>query len=118
MFFYQAYGLNIASEIQFPELIAGGSGEDVCIVEGEVNPPKLKPTSIKRQGIEALFGGNKQEAYLQWPGIVTILATGGNRLIVQIESERNRKRIANWSTKRVGTFCRPRLGRVARICAE
>lgn len=87
MFFYQAYGLNIASEIQFGELLPGGTGEDVCIVRGPVTPPKLEPTSIKRQGIEALFAGNKQEAYLKWPGVVTLLAVDGSRLIVQPDSE-------------------------------
>lgn len=89
MLFYQAYGLNIASELEFPELIAGGKGEDVCIVKGKITHPKLEPTSIKRQGIEALFCGNKQEAYLQWPGVVTILAVGGTRLTVQPDCKGN-----------------------------
>lgn len=82
LFFYQAYGLNIRSDFPLFELIPGGTGEDLYIQKGKVILPTFVPTSISRQGIEALFGGNSESACLRWPGIVTLLAEKGNTLTV------------------------------------
>lgn len=82
MNYYRAYGLNIRSEFDLPELPTGGNGEDLCIRRGTVTLPAMKATSIKRQGIEALYGGTTMEAYLRWPGVGRFLAREGRELIV------------------------------------
>jgi hypothetical protein len=81
---YRAYGLDIRSEFQLPELPAGGNGEDLCICRGAVTLPAMKATSIKRQGIEAYFGGATMEAYLRWPNVGRFLAREGRELIVAL----------------------------------
>jgi hypothetical protein len=86
MFSYQAYGLNIRSDFPLPELLQGGDEADIYIQKGKLKPPPLEPTSINRQGIEALFGGTPQEAYLHWQGIATLLAKDGTTLIVEPDS--------------------------------
>ena len=92
MFFYQAYGLNIHSQFFFPELSQfpkvqnRGEERDIYIRKGKIEPPILEATSIQRQGIEALFGGNIQEAYIKWQGVATLLAKDGYTLIVDPES--------------------------------
>jgi hypothetical protein len=87
MLFYQAYGLNIQSEFLLPELLKGNYQPDVYIQKGKVKLPQLEPTSINRQGKEAYFGGNPQEAYLRWDGVATLLAKNGDTLIVDRDSE-------------------------------
>lgn len=87
MFFYQAYGLNIHSDFPLPELLQGGDEADIYIQKGKLKPPPLEPTSVNRQGIEALFGGTTQEAYLHWQGIGTLLAKDGTTLIVEPDSD-------------------------------
>ncbi|MGH7456282.1 MAG: hypothetical protein ACRENG_33330 [bacterium] len=82
MFHYRAYGLNITSEFHLPELPTGGNGDDLCIRSGNVTLPPLQATSIKRQGIEAYFGGATMEAYLRWPDVGRFLAREGRELIV------------------------------------
>jgi hypothetical protein len=86
LFFYNAYKLNIHSAFPIPELTKSANKPDIYIQKDKIKPPKLEPTSIQRQGIEALFGGNINEAYLKWPGVSTILAKDGNTLIVDPDS--------------------------------
>lgn len=87
MSFYKAYNLNLYSDFFLPELLRGEKQIDIDIQKGKINLPQLKPTSIQRQGIEALFGGNLNEAYLRWLGVTTILAKDGNTLIVDPDSD-------------------------------
>jgi len=88
MFFYKSYGLRIRSDFRFAELVEGGTGEDVWIKKGTLRKPStLEPTAIHRYGIEALFGGTSQDAYLRWPGIATLRAKCGSRLIVDLDSD-------------------------------
>jgi len=87
MFSYQGYSLNIHSDFPLPELLPGGDETDIYIQKGKLKPPSLEPTSINRQGIEALFGGTTQEAYLHWQGIATLLAKDGTTLIVEPDSD-------------------------------
>jgi hypothetical protein len=87
MSFYKAYDLNIRSDFPLPELLSGEKKTDIYIQKGKINPPELEPTSIQRQGIEALFGGNRNEAYIRWTGVATLLAKDGNTLIVEPDSD-------------------------------
>jgi hypothetical protein len=87
MFSCQAYGVNIHSDFPLPELLQGGDEADIYIQKGKLKLPPLEPTSINRQGIEALFGGTTQEAYLRWSGIATLLAKDGTTLIVEPGSD-------------------------------
>lgn len=87
MFLYNAFKLNIHSEFFLPELIKGRDKADIYIKKGRINLPKLQPTSIQRKGIEALFGGNSNEAYIRWPSVATLLAKNGNTLIVDSDSD-------------------------------
>ena len=95
MFFYQAYGLNIRSELKLPELITGGTGQDLSIEIGKLNlPDNLERTKIKRQNIELLYGGSAKAAYLRWQGIATLCARGSNTLIVDRDFKQiNRQRL-------------------------
>ena len=95
MFCYQAYSLNVQSSFSLPGLLQGRSEVDVCIQIGKLKPPPLELTSINRQGIAALFGGNDQAAYLQWPGITTLLAKGGNTLIVDPDPDKTETQLLN-----------------------
>jgi len=87
MFFYKLYGLNICSYVLLPELLKGVDRADVYIQKGKVELPVLEATSIQRQGIQSLFGGNTNKAYLRWPGIATLLAKDGCTLIVDPDSD-------------------------------
>lgn len=87
MFLHQAYGLSIQLEYLFTELQKSNQDPDVYIKKGKVKPPPLEPTSIYRQGKEAYFGGNAEEAYLRWNGIATLLAKNGDTLIVDCDSD-------------------------------
>jgi len=87
MFYYKAYGLNIHSAFPLSELIQRENDADIYIQTGKLKPPPLGTTSINRQGIEALFGGTTQEAYLRWSGIATLLAKDGTTLIVEPDSD-------------------------------
>jgi len=88
MFFYQSYGLRIRSTFRFAELVEGGGGDDVWIEKGTLRKlPRLEPTAIRRYGLEALFGGTSEDAYLRWPGIATLRARRGSRLTVDVDSD-------------------------------
>ncbi len=90
MFFYQAYGLNIHSQFFLPELPQGqniGEERDIYIQKGKIKLPTLETTTIQRQGKQAYFGGNTQEAYLRWEGVTTFLAKNGDTLIVNPDSD-------------------------------
>lgn len=84
---YQAYGLNICSDFELPELLRGGVQPDIYFQTGKVKLPNLQATSIHRQGIEAHFGGTTQEAYLRWSGVSSFLAKNGTTLIIEPDSE-------------------------------
>ncbi|NEO76414.1 hypothetical protein [Moorena sp. SIO4G3] len=87
MFHYQAYGLTIQSVFLLNELTKSKNTADIYIEKGKVKLPQLEPTSINRQGKEAHFGGNTQEAYLRWHGIATLLAKNGDTIIVDPDSD-------------------------------
>lgn len=95
MFYYQAYGLNISSSFPLCELPQGRNKTDIYIKKSQLKLPQLTPTSIQRQGIEALFGGTLQEAYLHWPNIVSLLAKDGTNLIVHSHSNKINSQLLN-----------------------
>jgi hypothetical protein len=87
MFFYRVYGLTIRSDFELPELIEGGDGLDLWIRRGTLTPPALHNSRIQRQGIEALFGGTPEAAYLHWEGVATFCAEAGHILTVDLASD-------------------------------
>ncbi len=93
MHHYTAFGLHIHSEISLPELAEGDprSATDVYIRKGAIALPPTRPTMIYRRGIRAFFGEDEHQAlYLDWAGIASFRATGGNELVVSpVASEAN-----------------------------
>ncbi|WP_426293189.1 serine kinase [Dyadobacter endophyticus] len=81
---YTAFGLHIHSEIPLPELAEGDphSTADVCIRTGAIALPPMRPTMIYRRGIKAFFGQDDQASYLDWAGVASFKASGGNELLV------------------------------------
>jgi hypothetical protein len=89
MYFYKAFGLNISSEINLPELSTGKDSEDIDLVikKGEVSLPRLSKTPIYRRGIRAMFGKGKYEnLILHWTGIADFEAISGNTLVVDAKT--------------------------------
>jgi len=84
MHHYTAFGLHIHSEISLPELSEGDplSAADVCIRKGTVVLPIMRPTTIYRRGINAFFGQDDQALYLDWAGVASFRASGGNELVI------------------------------------
>jgi hypothetical protein len=85
MYFYKAYGLNIRSEIQLPELSEGNpDGKyDLEILSGVVTLPGLRKTQIYRRGVRAYFGQDSRGSlFLQWDHIGSFQAIDGRQLIV------------------------------------
>lgn len=84
MHHYTAFGLHIHSEISLPELSEGDphSPADICIRKGAVRLPFMRPTTIYRRGIKAFFGQDDQALYLDWAGVATFKASGGNELVI------------------------------------
>jgi hypothetical protein len=95
MFYYVCFGLSIGSDFVLPELTPGGHGEDVYIRRGEFVLPKVEATSIRRNGIEAFFGGSSQAAYLHWPEVVSVLAEEGRTLTVTPADKEISSRLLN-----------------------
>ncbi|WP_159470696.1 serine kinase [Dyadobacter sp. 3J3] len=91
MYFYKAYGLNIISEIELPELSVADplNSWDLHIKRGIIISPKFKKTSIYRRGIRALFGKNNENLILHWEGLATFEAINGNELIVSALTDDN-----------------------------
>jgi hypothetical protein len=88
--FYIAYGLNIFSEIELPELVRGEKPDkiDFSIIKGEIILPKLKKTPIYRRGIRALFGKDEQgNPILHWDQVADFKAVDGEKLIVSERTE-------------------------------
>jgi len=87
MYVVSAFGLSIQSDFPLPELQTCGREADVCVQRGVFNLPRMSPTSIGRNGIEALFGGDHESAFLRWPGVGSFWAQEGSRLLVQPETD-------------------------------
>ncbi|HEY0733682.1 MAG TPA: hypothetical protein VGD69_02150 [Herpetosiphonaceae bacterium] len=81
-YYYQAYGLLISSQIPLPELIAAPANPaapaDITIRIGAIaRPPELTQSS------ERCLWATAGEACLFWADAGTILARGGNELLVE-----------------------------------
>ncbi|TDE16270.1 serine kinase [Dyadobacter psychrotolerans] len=82
---YKAFGLNIFSEIELPELSKAGPTDncDLVIKYGSVDLSKLSKTPIYRRGTRALFGKGKEGGLiLHWPEIASFEAIDGKTLMV------------------------------------
>ncbi|MCE7069908.1 serine kinase [Dyadobacter sp. CY327] len=85
MHYYKAFGLNILSEIQLPELSDGdgNSDPDLYIKSAAFELPALGKTQLYRRGVRASFGKDADEnLYLHWDNIASFKATNGNYLYV------------------------------------
>ena len=85
MFSYKAFGLNIHSEVELPELssIEPEAEYDLEIKINRVVLPKLKKTSIYRRGIRAEFAMEETgELVLHWDGVANFKSVSGKFLIV------------------------------------
>ncbi len=85
MYYYKAFGLNISSEIELPELSSGRSEQafDLLIQRGPIVLPKQKKTSIYRRGIRASFGSDDQNRlFLHWEGVANFRASNASVLTV------------------------------------
>jgi hypothetical protein len=86
MNYYKAFGLQIASEIDLPELSKGEAAthKELHIRRGQFDLPKLKKTGIKRRGITACFGADKDgDLVLHWDGVADFKTLGTETLVVQ-----------------------------------
>lgn len=86
MYSYKAFGLRILSEIELPELnvIDPEASYDLKIKIDQIEPIKLKKTSIYRRGIRAEFGrDSSSNLSLRWEGVANYKAINGELLIVQ-----------------------------------
>jgi hypothetical protein len=83
MHYYKAFGLNIQSETDLPELSTGNINVncDVVIKKAEFVVPTTTKTNIFRRGIKAEFAqDNADNLYLHWDGIASYKAVEGNVL--------------------------------------
>ena len=85
MYHYKAFGLNILSDIQLPELSDGDAQNvvDLQIKSASIKLPVLANTQLYRRGIRASFAQDPDEnLYLHWKGIASFKAIDGNILMV------------------------------------
>ena len=85
MYSYKAFGLNILSQIELPELsvIEPLADYDLQVKIDQIVLPKLKKTSIYRRGIRAGFGqDNAESLYLTWESVANFNAINGNLLVI------------------------------------
>jgi len=87
MYAATAFRLSIQSDFPLSQLQTENGKPDILIQRGAFNLPRMSPTSIRRQGIEALFGGESESAFLRWPGVASFWAQEGFRLLVQTETD-------------------------------
>lgn len=84
---YQAFDLQIFSEILLPELIPAKNPHkaiDVNIVRSTIKFPELLPTSIHRRGVMAESSKDEDGAiYLRWEGIAGYKSVNGDTLHVE-----------------------------------
>ncbi len=74
--FYTAYGLNIQSELELPELIPGGDGSDITIRLGQLEHP------LNADAIEGCLEATPDHVYLYWPDVGTFLVAGGREITI------------------------------------
>ncbi|NYB52802.1 MAG: hypothetical protein HVN35_09630 [Methanobacteriaceae archaeon] len=83
MYFYKAFGLEIASEIELPGMVEGSGYPDVRIVLGEADPSQVTHADVK--GTNYLVAGS--DVYLWWEDIGKVKISGGNRVTVEPVAE-------------------------------
>ncbi|SKB54328.1 serine kinase [Dyadobacter psychrophilus] len=85
MHHYKAFGLNILSEIELPELSDGDAGvkHDLYIKSQPFDVPTLENTQLYRRGVRAGFAKDADEnLYLHWHNIASFKAMNGDCLVV------------------------------------
>lgn len=91
MFFYKAHGLNILSELAFPELIEKKGDVDVVIRIGNVNPifeHEIVAKNYCQQYSDAI--------YCSWDKIVKIKIKNGNEIIIDPASNAKESQIREY----------------------
>ncbi|WP_428657894.1 serine kinase [Runella sp.] len=76
---FRAYTLTIDSAIDL-QLPAAEGKADIVFEKAQFPKAKQFQTLIYRKGVRATFGGDAEEAILDWEGIARFKALGGNRL--------------------------------------
>lgn len=85
MYHYKAFGLNILSEIELPELSDGNADlkHDLLIKVASFDVPALEKTQLYRRGVRAGFAkGEDESLYLHWNNVASFKADDGNYLTV------------------------------------
>ncbi|MCF0039521.1 serine kinase [Dyadobacter fanqingshengii] len=86
MHHYKAFGLNILSEIELPELSDGDAStrHDLYIQSASFELPALENTQLYRRGVRAGFAKDADEnLYLHWNNVASFKASNGNCLVVR-----------------------------------
>ncbi len=81
MHHYSAYGLTVHSELDFPELPAGGEVADVIVRRGKVEP---HPQELDKNGCGFWCEGERACHYLQGSG--AYLVTAGREILVDADA--------------------------------
>lgn len=86
MHHYKAFGLNILSELELPELSDGDAitKHDLYIQSASFELPALENTQLYRRGVRAGFAKDADEnLYLHWNKVASFKASSGNCLVVK-----------------------------------
>ncbi len=84
MYKYQAFGLNIHSEIELPSLqVSEDANSDIEIIRGEVNKSGLSSPDVVKPFSQLA----KNELWLHIPDIAWFYVTNGNHIVVEPEKE-------------------------------
>src|SRR5690348_1191718 len=77
---YRVFGLELSSELELPELIAGGEGRDVAVAAARI--AHRPPLSANGVGLHVAPSG---DIYFRYADVGTFVARGGRSILVEAE---------------------------------